>query len=29
VIDTKDIIYYLSFIWLFLWLNKEIVALRK
>jgi len=29
VIDTKDIIYYISFIWLFLWLNKEIVALRK
>jgi len=29
VIDTKDIIYYISFIWLFLWINKEIVALRK
>ncbi|MFA5318698.1 MAG: ABC transporter permease subunit [Patescibacteria group bacterium] len=29
VIDTKDIIYYISFIWLFLWLNKEIIALRK
>ena len=29
VIDTKDIIYYISFIWLFLWLNKEVVSLRK
>lgn len=29
VIDTKDIIYYLSFIWLWLWLNKEMIALRK
>jgi len=29
VIDTKDIIYYISFIWLFLWLNKETIALRK
>ncbi|PIR92146.1 ABC transporter [Candidatus Falkowbacteria bacterium CG10_big_fil_rev_8_21_14_0_10_44_15] len=29
VIDTKDVIYYLSFIWLWLWLNKEILALRR
>jgi len=29
VIDTKDIIYYLSVIWLFLWLNKQIIELRK
>ena len=29
VIDTKDIIYYISFIWFFLWLNKEVIALRK
>jgi len=29
IIDTKDIIYYISFIWLFLWLNKEVVSLKK
>ncbi len=29
VIDTKDIIYYGSFIFLFLWLNKEVIKLRK
>ena len=29
VIDTKDVIYYLSFIWLFLWLNKQVIELRK
>jgi len=28
VIDTKDIIYYGSFIWLFLWLNKQIIEMR-
>lgn len=29
VIDTKDIIYYGSFIWIFLWLNKQVIELRK
>lgn len=28
VIDTKDIIYYISFIWLFLWLNKNVIESR-
>lgn len=28
VIDTKDVVYYLSFIFLFLWLNAEIVKKR-
>jgi len=28
VIDTKDIVYYLSFIWLFLWLNKSVIESR-
>src|SRR3989339_112820 len=29
VIDTKDVVYYISFIWLFLWLNKVVIELRK
>jgi len=29
VIDTKDIVYYLSFIFLFLWLNVEIIRARS
>lgn len=29
VIDTKDIVYYLSFIILFLWLNKQVIEMRK
>lgn len=29
VIDTKDIIYYLSFILLFLWLNAKVIEQRK
>lgn len=28
VIDTKDLVYYLSFIWLWLWLNKHIIESR-
>lgn len=28
VIDTKDIIYYISFIFIFLWLNKNIIEAR-
>lgn len=29
VIDSKDIIYYLSFIWFFLWLNVKVLEGRK
>lgn len=29
VIDTKDIIYYLSFIFIFLWLNAKVIANRS
>lgn len=28
VIDSKDLIYYLSFIWLWLWLNKQVIESR-
>ena len=28
VIDTKDLVYYVSFIWLFLWLNKNVIESR-
>ena len=28
VIDTKDVVYYASFIWFFLWLNKNVIESR-
>lgn len=28
VIDTKDLVYYISFIWLWLWLNKQVIESR-